>query len=152
MTLSVQITGIPALQLSLGLMRGLPRQVVDDMATIAYTTMRNGAGRHSPRPEGTGMLFRSLFREGTGSLTQTVGHNLNDAPHAEYVVFPTRPHWIRPKKPGGWLAWRSRFGGPMIFRREVWHPGYAGDNYRDAAINDALAQFAAIVTNRLKGI
>lgn len=145
--MTVTITGIPELQQTLAGIRRMPAQVLDDMATIAYTTMRAGAGRHSPRPEGTGNLFRSLFREGAGTLVQRVGHAGPD--YAEHVIFGSRAHEIRPKTPGGVLAWRSRFGGPMIFRRRVWHPGYIGNNYRDEALNAALQHLAASVSTRL---
>jgi hypothetical protein len=145
----ISIKGIDDVRGMLPRLREVPRQVVDDMATIAYNTMRAGAGRHSPRPMGTGRLFRSLFREGQGGLVQTVGHDLGAARHAEYVVFPTRPHWIRPKR-AKMLSWIGGVGfNKRIFAREVWHPGYRGDNYRDEAINDVFAQFDAIVDANL---
>jgi len=149
MTIRITVIGVPELQRTLALIGGIPAQVVDDMAAIAYQGMREGAARHSPRPEGTGNLFRSLFREGAGTKTQRVGHSLDDAPQAEHVIFGSRPHEIRPKKPGGVLAWRSRFGGPMVFARRVWHPGYIGDNYRDVALNDAFRRFPDFVTQRM---
>jgi hypothetical protein len=148
-TIRITATGVPELQRTLSLIGGIPAQVVDDMAAIAYQGMREGAGRHSPRPEGSGRLYRSLFRVGEGSKTQTAGHYLDDAPHAEHVIFGSRPHEIRPKKPGGLLAWRSRLGGPMIFARRVWHPGYIGDNYRDTALSDAFRRFPDFVTQRM---
>ena len=143
--MTIRTTGIPEVQQMLAAIRGMPEQVLDDMAAIAYGSMREGAGRHSPRPEGTGRLYRSLFRSGTGSLKQTVGHYLDEAPHAEHVIFGSIPHEIRPKKPGGVLAWRSRFGGPMVFAKRVWHPGYIGDNYMIRAADDSIRQFRAIV-------
>jgi hypothetical protein len=152
MTIRITITGIPEAIRMLSSIRGLPAQVMDDMAAIAFQGMREGAGRHSPRPEGSGRLYRSLFRAGEGSKTQSVGHYLDDAPHAEHVIFGSRPHEIRPKKPGGVLAWRSRFGGPMIFARRVWHPGYIGDNYRDTALSDAFRRFPDFVDQRLGAI
>jgi hypothetical protein len=143
---SVTITGVEGLRQTLRNVAVFSRQVVDDMADIAFITMRSGAGRHSPRPQGTGRLFASLFREGAGTLRQVVGHDLGSAPHAMFVLFPTRPHEIVPKKPGGVLAWRSGGGGgPWVFRRRVWHPGYVGDNYRDEAVNDAIARMKQIV-------
>lgn len=152
MTISIRITGVQELQRTLSLIGGMPEQVLDDMAAIAYGSMREGAGRHSPRPEGTGRLYRSLFRSGTGSLKQTVGHYLDEAPHAEHVIFGSIPHEIRPKKPGGVLAWRSRFGGPMVFAKRVWHPGYIGDNYRDAALDDAFRRFPDFVNRRMGAV
>ena len=152
MTIRITITGVPELQRTLSLIGGIPAQVVDDMAAIAYTGMREGAGRHSPRPEGTGKLYRSLFHTGQGSKRQQVGHSLDDAPHAEHVIFGFPAHEIKPKRPGGVLAWRSRFGGPMVFARRVWHPGYIGDNYRDVALSDAFRRFPDFVNQRMGAI
>jgi len=149
MTIRITTTGVPAVQLMLSRIGGIPAQVVDDMAAIAYQGMREGAGRHSPRPEGTGRLYRSLFRVGEGSKTQRVGHYLDESPHAEHVIFGFPAHEIKPKRPGGVLAWRSRFGGPMIFARRVWHPGYIGDNYRDTALSDAFRRFPDFVSQRM---
>jgi hypothetical protein len=143
---SITITGLEALRVTLRNVASLDTKVIDDMAEIAFNTMRAGAGRHSPRPQGTGRLYASMFREGAGTLRQVVGHDLNAAPHAMFVVFPTRPHEIRPRKPGGVLAWRANGGGgPWVFRRRVWHPGYAGDNYRDEAEAAALSRMRQIV-------
>lgn len=132
--------------------RQFPKFVIGDLAAAAWAPFRGGAGRHSPRPEGTGRLFRSLFHEGKGTIEQTIGHDPEVAPHAQYVVFPTVAHEIKPKKQGGWLAWRSRFGGPMVFRRRVWHPGYEGDNYRDEAAAEAVARLPDFIANRLREI
>jgi len=144
--MSVTITGIDELKLTLGNIGSFERQVIDDMADIAFATMRAGAGRHTPRTGGTGRLFASLFRTGSGTLSQVVGHDLESAPHARFVVFPTRWHYIVPKKPGGTLAWRADGGGgPWVFRKKVRHPGYRGDNYRDEAVESALAGMRQIV-------
>jgi len=149
MTTRITTTGVPAAQLMLSQIRGVPAQVVDDMAAIGYQGMREGAGRHSPRPEGSGWLFRSLFRIGEGTKTQRVGHYLDEAPHAEHVIFGSFAHEIKPKRAGGVLAWRSRFGGPMVFARRVWHPGYIGDNYRDVALNEAVGRLPDFVSQRM---
>ena len=146
MSISITVTGTEELARTIASTRLLPRAVIDDMADIAQATMRAGAGRHSPRPGGTGRLFASLFRTGLGTLNQVVGHDLQSAPHALFVVFPTRPHLIVPKKPGGVLAWRADGGGgPWVFRKKVRHPGYRGDNYRDEAVTAALAGMRQIV-------
>jgi hypothetical protein len=126
---------------------------VDDMATIAYGTFRAGAGRHAPRPNGTGRLFASLFHRGTNTLVQSVGHDGTVAPHAEFVIFGSVPHEIRPKGPptgAKVLSWMM--GNRRVFARRVWHPGYAGDNYRDTALADALAILPAAVSDSLKGL
>lgn len=147
--MTIKITGIPELQQTLAGIRRMPAQVLDDMATIAYTTMRAGAGRHSPRPSGTGFLFKSLFREGAGTMLQRVGHDGALAPYAQWVIFGAVAHEIKPRK-AKVLSWIGGIGGNRrVFRYRVWHPGYIGDNYRDEALNAALQHLAASVSTRL---
>lgn len=149
MAISITVTGVTELQRLLLSINGIPAQVVDDMAAIAYTGMREGAGRHSPRPGGTGRLYRSLFRTGTGSKTQAVGHSLDDAPHAEHVIFGSIPHEIKPKN-AKVLSWIGGVGfNQRIFAKRVWHPGYIGDNYRDRALNDSVARLPDFLSQRM---
>ena len=152
MAISITVTGVTELQRTLSLIGGIPAQVVDDMAAIAYTGMREGAGRHSPRPEGTGRLYRSLFHTGQGSKRQQVGHSLDDAPHAEHVIFGSIPHEIKPRN-AKVLSWIGGIGyNRRVFRFRVWHPGYIGDNYRDVALSDAFRRFPDFVTQRMGAI
>ena len=152
MAISITVTGVTELQRLLLSINGIPAQVVDDMAAIAYTGMREGAGRHSPRPGGTGRLYRSLFRTGTGSKTQAVGHSLDDAPHAEHVIFGSIPHEIKPRN-AKVLSWIGGIGyNRRVFRFRVWHPGYIGDNYRDVALSDAFRRFPDFVNQRMGAI
>jgi hypothetical protein len=148
---SVKIEGLNEIAALVAVVSRIPTQVIDQMATVAFGTMRAGAGRHSPRPGGTGNLFASLFYAGAGTKRQEVGHDGARAPYAEFVIFGSRPHEIRPKN-AKVLSW---IGGPgfntRIFARKVWHPGYIGDNYRDTALNDAIAMLPTAVGNALKG-
>ncbi len=48
------------------------------------------------------------------------------APHWVFALEgDTKPHKIRPKKPGGWLRFKGA-GGGAVFRKEVNHPGTKG--------------------------
>ena len=49
-----------------------------------------------------------------------------DDPIAEFVEWNTKPHRIRPRKPGGTLAFRNQKTGGMIFAKGVKHPGTKG--------------------------
>lgn len=150
--MTIRITGVQELQRTLSLIGGIPAQVVDDMAAIAYQGMREGAARHSPRPNGTGRLYRSLFRSGQGTKRQQVGHSLDDAPHAEHVIFGSIPHEIKPKN-AKVLSWIGGVGfNQRVFARRVWHPGYIGDNYRDTALSDAFRRFPDFVSQRMGAI
>lgn len=44
-----------------------------------------------------------------------------DTPYASYVEFGTKPHQIKPKKPGGVLVFNA--GGQKVYARVVNHPG-----------------------------
>lgn len=150
--MTIRTIGIPEAQFMLARIAGIPAQVLDDMAAIGHEGMRQGAGRHSPRPGGTGRLYRSLFRTGTGSKTQAVGHSLDDAPHAEHVIFGSIPHEIKPKNAKA-LSWIGGVGfNQRIFAKRVWHPGYIGDNYRDRALNDSVARLPDFLSQRMGAI
>lgn len=149
MSITVTIKGIPEAQFMLARIAGIPEQVLDDMAAIGHEGMRQGAGRHSPRPTGTGRLYRSLFRSGQGTKRQQVGHSLDDAPHAEHVIFGSIPHEIKPKN-AKVLSWIGGIGfNRRVFRSRVWHPGYIGDNYRDRALNDSVARLPDFLSQRM---
>lgn len=46
----------------------------------------------------------------------------NVAPYAAYIEDGTRPHIIRPRKPGGVLVFTNK-AGATVFARQVHHPG-----------------------------
>lgn len=46
----------------------------------------------------------------------------NTAEYATYLENGTRPHIIRPKRPGGVLVFQNK-AGQTVFAREVHHPG-----------------------------
>lgn len=67
--------------------------------------------------------YRGSFRtttivEARGLRTRVT----NTAPHASYLENGTRPHVIRPKRPGGVLVFVTSIGN-TVFAREVHHPG-----------------------------
>jgi hypothetical protein len=65
------------------------------------------------------ITFEPTERGGAGAL-------VNVAPHAPYVIYPTRPHVIRARR-ARVLAFEGR-DGRMVFRREVFHPGTKGND------------------------
>ena len=68
-------------------------------------------------PVDTGELRRSLAIRVEGDKV-IIGPNV---PYAPYVEFGTRPHEIRPKSPGGTLAFTVN--GKPVFAKVVNHPG-----------------------------
>lgn len=94
-------------------------------------------------PVRTGKLRGSLsIRVDTDKVT--IGPNENIAPYAGYVEFGTKPHTIRPKRPGGVLAFDV--GGRTVFTKQVNHPGTRPQPYVRPAFEawmDSLGTMAA---------
>lgn len=156
MTVSIQTIGLDGVVVEIGrLPRGIERFVINGLGDIAHEQMRQGAGRHSPRPTGTGRLYKSLFKdEDFGAARVTVGHDTTIAPHAIFVLRRTKPHEIKQRTGGPMLSWidygggenSTRIGsGKRFFARSVWHPGYRGDRYDERAEQEALRNFRRIV-------
>jgi HK97 gp10 family phage protein len=91
-------------------------------------------------PVKTGKLRTSLAIQ-VGANSVTIG------PHTDYagfVEFGTKPHVIRPKKPGGVLVFTV--GGVKVFTRKVNHPGTHAQPYVRPAFQawvDSLGTMAA---------
>jgi hypothetical protein len=124
-------------------------QVISEMAKIAFSTMQQGAGRHSPRPDGTGKLRSSLYNESQGAFVSRVGHNTSVAPYAQWLLHGSVAHIIRPRNA---KMLRFKLGNQTVFARFVKHPGYAGDNYLNVAEQTALSSFARFVDNALRAV
>jgi len=73
-----------------------------------------------------------------------IGPDEHRAPYAGYVEFGTRPHDIRPKKPGGVLVFTV--GGTKVYTKLVHHPGTHPHPYVRPAFQawvDSLGTMAA---------
>ena len=60
----------------------------------------------------------------------TIGPNSQQAPYAGYVEFGTKPHEIRPKKPGGVLVFNVN--GMKVVDPEGASPGHQGAAVRSS--------------------
>jgi hypothetical protein len=102
-----------------------------DFITVNPSAMR-GLMRRSPAPlvvkttEQVAMLARSMA---PGSMKTKIrahpsaglGLVISDHPATTFVIYKTKPHWIKARKPGGKL--RFKYNGEYIYPRKVWHPG-----------------------------
>ncbi len=107
------------------------------LAKAVHDDVETAIGRHTK----TGAMLQSLRwikRDGE----HRIYHDLQRAPHAAFVHWGTRPHVIKPSKRKA-LRWTS--GGRYIFARFVNHPGYKGDPYFVAAVDQAPKHFARII-------
>lgn len=94
-------------------------------------------------PVDTGNLRTSLGIR-VGSRSVTIGPNETIAPYAGFVEFGTKPHIIRPKTPGGVLAFK--IGNRQVFAKVVHHPGTKAQPYVRPAFEawvDSLGSMAA---------
>lgn len=118
------------------------KQTIGKLSQVAYDHVQAEADTHTV----TGALFRSVVNRPYGSTGREVGHDEKMAPHAPFVVFGTRAHEIVPKLGGSrtFLRFIGRHGD-FVFRRRVWHPGYAGDDYITTGAVAALDALRRII-------
>jgi len=115
-------------------------------------------GRHPFGTEPGSVHFAAAWRS-TFSATETGGTTTleNVSPHAEYVLFPTRPHPIvaadRPSATDPGHEHVLRFagrGGEVVFRHDVQHPGTPGNPVHErtwqAAQAGVLAALGKVAT------
>lgn len=137
--LKIELTGAEAVRQQFQALA--PKVQASALARLAqkvYADVRDGADRHTI----SGKLFASVKLRKVNANEYFVGHDLQIAPHAAFVVLGTRPHKIRPREK---RALRWPVGGGFRFARVVNHPGYKGDNYLQDASNQAPRHFAAII-------
>lgn len=92
-------------------------------------------------PQKTGQLRRGNQSEVVAS--GDYGRVFNQVPYANYVHGGTRPHVIRPRSPGGVLAFK--IGGQMVFTKRVNHPGTKANPFYDRAIEQSEGERMALL-------
>lgn len=83
-------------------------------ALVVQTTERVAMAARAMAPGSMKSRIRSIPSSGLGIV-------ISDHPATTFVIYKTRPHEIKAKKPGGKL--RFKINGEVIYRRKVWHPG-----------------------------
>lgn len=91
-------------------------------------------------PRRTGRMAGSIVATFADDLHATIGPGTLYAPYVEYG---TRPHVIRPRKPGGVLVFTVN--GRKVVARSVHHPGTSPHPFMRPAAVDAADQLAAKV-------
>lgn len=144
MTISVRITGLDGIAVELGrLGPDLAQRVILDMSQIAYLSTVAGADRHHK----TGALRQSAFNDPITN-GRAVGHDLNRAPHALFILFGTKDHRVQPREKKA-LRWAS--GGKFFFSKGHMVKGIRADDYMETAAQDAVRAMPGIVDRALKG-
>ena len=85
---------------------------------VRRLTLRTAAIVAATAPGHMGQTVRPIIK---GSKANPLGIVMVDHPAASYVMNGTRPHEIRPRRPGGVLRFTT--GGRTVFARRVDHPG-----------------------------
>lgn len=90
------------------------------VSTVTRRTATIAAGM---APGGMKDKIRPIITGGANPL----GIVMVDHPAASFVLTGTKPHEIRPRRPGGVL--RFEIGGEVIFTKVVHHPGTKPNNF-----------------------
>ncbi len=122
MQISVNVTGTEKVRAMLERIGpALSKKALAETAVKVEDYIRAEAGHHLK----TGVLNSSIFKKRTTDGWD-IGHDLQRAPHAVFVMFGTKPHLIKPKKKKS-LRWAG--GGAFHFAKVVHHPGSKPDNW-----------------------
>jgi len=89
-------------------------------------------------PVDTGRLRASIRVEARRTLTLRSRYTIgSDVYYAPFVNDGTRPHIIRPRRPGGTL--RFTVGGRVVYAKVVHHPGTRARPFLDRALREVAA-------------
>lgn len=123
----------------------LSDQALSQTAVEVEDYIRAEAGHHQK----TGALNSSIYKKRTGDGGWEIGHDLQRAPHAVFVLFGTKAHVIRPKTKKV-LRWPA--GGKFAFARQVNHPGNKPDDWLARAAAIAPLTFERHVSAQLRAL
>lgn len=121
--------------------QALNRAVMNHLSDVAEESMQNSIAEHTK----SGVLALSYYNRQTPSKRgRELGHDLEIAPHAKWVIEGTAPHPIEARNAKALYFWWPKINDFFIGKR-VNHPGYAGDDYINKAMVDAMREFPAIM-------
>lgn len=83
-------------------------------ALVVQTTERVAMAARVMAPGSMKTKIRAYPSSGIGLV-------ISDHPATTFVIYKTKPHWIRAKKSGGRL--KFKYNGEFVYPRKVWHPG-----------------------------
>lgn len=83
-------------------------------ALVVQTTEKVATAARAMAPGSMKTKIRAFPSSGIGLV-------ISDHPATTFVIYKTKPHWIRPKRPGGRL--KFKINNKTVFARKVWHPG-----------------------------
>ena len=136
MNLQTSVTGIDEVRAMMQrLTPALTQKALAGTVVNVEDYIRQEAGKH----EKTGVLNSSIFKQHQPDGSWIVGHDLQRAKHAVFVIFGTKPHLIEPKNKKT-LRWAG--GGIFHFAKIVHHPGNKPDNWIERASSLAPQMFA----------
>ena len=97
------------------------QKICDDIKSGA--PVNTGAYKNSIKTSKTYVQGKKIVTRIYSNMTlySDTNNTWNGVPLAAIIEHGTRPHFIRPHKPDGWLHWTDEDG--EHFARWVWHPG-----------------------------
>lgn len=107
---------------------------------VVERNLRRRANRVADRARVLGARHGSMGEYVEDPIIEGTGRGLTaevvcSHPAAQYVIFGTRPHIIRARR-ANFL--RFEVDGAVLYRKQVRHPGYAGDNFLAEAMRQVL--------------
>lgn len=125
---------------------GLVGQWMGDLVGDVAATTKFEAPGPGKRPRnrtgmnyGTGRLMGSVGASVQGDgIDEIEGHVYVKPEYARYVIHGTKPHVIKPKKPGGYLRFYWFKHHKWMVVRHVNHPGTAANDFMARALKSGL--------------
>lgn len=151
--ISVNVTGVDQVR---AMLSQIGKQLANKALSQTAVQVENYIEQEAAKHNKTGALVRSIYKTRLADGSWEIGHDPRHAPHAAFVVGPTKAHDIKPKNKqalryarGGifwfWFgpqeskqdkariyAWIKKKGygtNTRVMFRWPHHPGYAGDPY-----------------------
>lgn len=84
------------------------------VALVVKTTERVAMAARVLAPGSMKTKIRAVPSSGIGLV-------ISDHHATTFVIYKTKPHWIRAKRSGGKL--KFKYNGEFVYPRKVWHPG-----------------------------
>jgi len=114
------------------------KRFIDEAGRLLISLIREEA------PKKTGFLRESVRILDKGVKHVSVGPT---APYAIFVELGTKAHEILPRKAQALRFW---IDGEIVFAKRVWHPGFPGKRYIQAAYEKAREQLPKLAEKILR--
>lgn len=134
--------------------RAMLARISDQLAqrALAQTVVEaeDNIDREASKHSKTGAMVQAIYKLRIRPLAWELGHNRQQAPHALFVHWGTKPHRIEPKNKS--LLRFVGSNGRWVSSKGVNHPGYKGDLWLVRAARQAPRDFEQHVSRILQDL